>query len=319
MFLLSIIFAFLLAVVLMSILRNLAVKANIYDNPQDDVLKIHKKPVPLIGGVGMLIANLIALGVISIFVEIDFLRLSGILICGFLAAGLGLWDDLRWKNKPQDYRPNAKFTLQVLVSVLIGIILFFVGFRIKFIPISIFDILLGIFYIFGAMNAVNMQDGIDGLAGGLAAISALGFGFLAYFYGSNWGLILSLTLLGSVTGFLIYNFPPASIFMGDSGSHFLGFMLATLAILFTSKPYNLPVFIGPILIIGLPVFDAAYVVIRRLIRKKPLFQGDRGHFYDRLMYKGFSLRKTLAVCYLIQVIFVTGGIILSVFYSGIKI
>lgn len=308
--------AFLLTLVVVPILRNLAVKASLYDNPTGDVLKIHKKPIPFIGGVGILAAALITLGTMLIFVKINRWQFLGILICGFLATGLGLWDDLKWKNRSQNYKPKIKFVLQVLVSSLIGIILFLIGLQIQFIPISILGILLGIFYVFGAMNAVNMQDGIDGLAGGLVAISALGFGFLAYFSGTAWGLLLSLTLLGSVMGFLIYNFPPASIVMGDSGSHFLGVILASIAILFTSKPYNLPLFVGPILIIGLPVFDAAYAVIRRSIRRKPLFQGDRGHFYDRLMHKGFSLRKTLGICYLIQVLFVTGGVILSVFYGG---
>lgn len=312
MFLLSGILAFLLALVLIPIFRNLAVKTNLCDNPRDDVLKIHKRPMPLIGGVGMLLAVLIALGAMPIFVKINHWQLLAILTSGLLAAGLGLWDDLRWKNKSQDYKPKVKFTLQILVSSLIGIILFLVKIQIQFIPISIFAILSAIFYIFGAMNAINMQDGIDGLAGGLVAISGLGFGLWAHFTSNVWGVLLSLSLLGSVMGFLIYNFPPASIFMGDSGSHFLGFILATLVILFTSKPYNLSLFIGPILIIGLPVFDAAYAVIRRLIQKKALFKGDRSHFYDRLIHKGFSVRQTLVICYLVQILFVTGGIILAV-------
>lgn len=316
MFLLFGVFAFLLAAMVTPTFRNLAVEANLYDNSTGDVLKIHKEPIPFTGGVGILAAALITFGTMLIFVKINRWQFLGILICGFLATGLGLWDDLKWKNRSSNYKPKIKFVLQVLVSSLIGIILFLIGLQIQFIPISILGILLGIFYVFGAMNAVNMQDGIDGLAGGLVVISALGFGLLAYFSGSTWGLLLSLTLLGSVMGFLIYNFPPASVVMGDSGSHFLGFILAALAILFTSKPYNLPLVSGPILIIGLPVFDAAYAVIRRSIRRKALFEGDRGHFYDRLMHKGFCLRKTLGICYLIQILFVTGGIILSVFYGG---
>jgi len=163
MFLLSGILAFLLALVLIPIFKNLAVKTNLCDNPRDDVLKIHKRPIPLIGGVGMLLTTSIALGVMPVFVKINHWQLLGILTSGLLAAGLGLWDDLRWKNKSQDYKPKVKFTLQILVSSLIGIILFFAKFQIQFIPISIFAILLAIFYIFGGMNAINMQDGIDGL------------------------------------------------------------------------------------------------------------------------------------------------------------
>lgn len=306
-------FAFLLAMVFIPILKNIAVKADICDNPTNDALKIHKDSIPLIGGVGMLMASLIALGIMPAFVKVEPWRLLGILIGGSLVTGLGLWDDLRWKNRLQDYKPKIKFILQVLTSSLIGIILFLVGFQIRFIPIGILGVSLGIIYVFGAMNAVNMQDGIDGLAGGLVAISALGFGFLAYFSGNIWGLLLSLTLLGSVMGFLIYNFPPASIFMGDSGSHFLGFMLAALAIGFTSKPYDARWFIGPILIIGLPVFDGVYTVLRRSIQRRPLFKGDRGHFYDQLNHRGFSIRQTVLICYLIQSILVAGGLILMYF------
>ena len=298
---------FLVTLGLIPIAKRIGIKYGICDNPGGDPLKIHPRPIPNLGGVVMFVAILISAMTSVIFVKFDLWKLLGILSCGAIVLSLGLWDDLRWKSKTI-YKPIVKFTAQVLVSVGIGILLLIMGIRIQFIPISVVMGLLAAFYVFGSMNAINMQDGIDGLAGGLVAISAIGFTTLSIYTGNTLGLVLSLSTLGAVLGFLIYNFHPASIFMGDNGSHFLGFMLALLAISSTAKPYDLRWFIGPILIIGLPVFDAAWAVIRRLARRKPLFEGDRGHFYDRMMRRGLTVRQTVFVCYLLQAVFVSSGV-----------
>lgn len=311
MYIFTSVISFLLALGFTLIIRNVTTKYNIYDNPKDDVLKIHKQPVSCLGGVVILSAISVGLAIAVVFlIKVNLWKLFTILFCGVMIFGLGLWDDLKWKNS-KNYKPNTKFILQILMSILVGIILFNSGIRIQFIPIGIVGAMITIFYIFGAINAINMEDGLDGLAGGLVCISVLGFAVLSYFAYDKLALILSLCLLGAVAGFLIYNFSPASIFMGDNGSLFLGFMLAVLAIRFTSKPYNIRWFIGPILIIGLPVFDGVYTVLRRSIQRKPLFEGDRGHFYDRLNHRGFSVRQTVLICYSIQIILVISGLILT--------
>ncbi len=303
---------FFLTVILVFFSKKLAKRFHIYDNP-DTIIAIHRRPVPHSGGVGMFLAVFITLmlSFFFIFKQIKLLSLVSVLIGGLLAFSLGLWDDLKWKRIRKNYRPNIKFILQVVVSGVVSIVLVVGGLSIRFIPIGFVGMLLVIFYIFGGMNAVNMQDGLDGLAAGLVAISAVGFAGLSFLTGNTLGLILSLSTLGAVLGFLMYNFPPASIFMGDSGSHFLGFVVAALAITFTSRPYDLRWSIGPILIIGLPVFDAAWAVGRRFLRRKKLFQGDRGHFYDRMIQKGVSVRRTVLMCWLIQVGFVVGGVSLT--------
>lgn len=304
--------AFFLAVVFVFLSKKLANQLHIYDNP-DSALAIHGHPVPHLGGVGIFLAAFITLmlSFFFIFKQINLLRLSSVLIGGFLVFSLGLWDDLRWKRVRESYRPNMKFILQLVVSGMVSVVLIAGGLSIKIIPVGIMGILLMIFYIFGGMNAVNMQDGVDGLAAGLVAISTAGFTALSFLTGNTLGLMLSLSSLGVALGFLVYNFHPASIFMGDSGSHFLGFIVAALAIIFASKPYDLRWFIGPILIIGLPIADAAWAVGRRVLQRKKLFQGDRGHFYDRMIQKGISVRKAVLVCYLIQAGFVAGGVTLT--------
>jgi len=301
--------AFFLAVVFVFLGRKLAKRFHIYDNP-GSILAVHEHPVPLLGGVGIFLPIFMALilSFFFIFKQASLLRLASVLTGGLLAFSLGLWDDLKWKRIKRSYRPNVKFILQVAVSGVISIALIGGGLSIRFIPVGIVGMLLVIFYIFGGMNAINMQDGLDGLAAGLVAISTAGFAGLSLLTGNTLGLVVSLSTLGAVLGFLLYNFHPASIFMGDSGSHFLGFIVAALAIIFTSRPYDLRWFIGPILIIGLPVADAGWTVRRRFLQGKKLFRGDRGHFYDRMMQKGISVKGTLLVCWLIQAGFVVGGL-----------
>jgi len=311
MLFLSGVISFAITLALIPIAKKTGIKYGIYDNPEGDPLKIHRRPIPNLGGVVIFAAILVSAMISVIFVKVDLWKLLSVLSCGVIVLALGLWDDLRWKNTTI-YKPIVKFAAQVSVSALVGILLFIIGLRIQFIPIPVVMGVLAAFYVFGGMNAVNMQDGIDGLAGGLVAVSAVGFMALSVYTGNTLGLVLSLSTLGAVSGFLVYNSYPASIFMGDNGSHFLGFMLVLLAISFTSKPYNIRWFIGPILIIGVPVFDAGWAVIRRLLRRKPLFEGDRGHLYDRLMRRGLSVRQTVFACCLLQAVFVGSGILLLV-------
>lgn len=309
MYLVTGVLAFLASSAMIPLLKRLAFKYGIYDNPSEDELKIHEQPIPSVGGIAILLAMLVSTLVATAFMEVPSLPLVGALVGGIMTFGLGFWDDLSWKNTER-YRPSVKFSGQISVSILTAVLLFLVGIKIQLIPLAAGAILFGIFYIFGGINAINMQDGIDGLAGGIVTISALGFLGLSLQTGNTMGLILSSSIVGAALGFLVHNFPPASIFMGDSGSHLLGFMMALLAILFTSKPYDFLWFIGPILIVGLPVFDAAWAVIRRLIWRKPLFEGDRGHLYDQMMHRGLSMSQTVLICYLIQAIFVSGGMLL---------
>jgi UDP-GlcNAc:undecaprenyl-phosphate GlcNAc-1-phosphate transferase len=168
--------------------------------------------------------------------------------------------------------------------------------------------LLASIYIFVVINSINYQDGIDGLAGGLSVISLIGFIILSLFLNNNFTLITSLIFLGAILSFLIFNFPPAKIFMGDSGAYSLGFALTVLAISF-AKPYNIYSALSPIFIIGLPVFDGVFSNVRRIFYGKSIFFGDRNHFYDKLL-RIFSIRKTLLISYSLQILSVIIGLII---------
>ena len=301
--------SFFLAVVFVYLSKKLAGFFRLYYYP-DSPLDIHDRPVPFLGGLGIFLAVLITFAISYFLISnpVNLFWLSSLLTGGVLAFFLGLWDDLRVRGAKVEMTYKKKFIFQLAISGIVSIAFVMGGLIIKVFPLGIVGVLLMTFYILGGMNAVNLQDGLDGLAAGLVAISSVGFAILSILTGNTVALILSLSGLGAALGFLVYNFHPASIFMGDNGSYFLGFLVAVLAIIFTSKAYDLRWFLGPILIIGLPVADTAWTVIRRILQRKSIFQGDRGHIYDRMIKKGVSVRATVLICYLIQVALVAWGI-----------
>lgn len=304
----SLLIAFIFSLAFVPLLKKVAFKFRCYDDPSGDALKIHQKPIPYLGGLGVFIGFGAGLAMARILHQISGLQSLGLLVGSVVILFLGFWDDLKWKKFGN---PILKLFCQFLAGTVIVLILIKIGVNFHF---SIYPLLAAViagFYIIGSMNALNMQDGMDGLAGGITAISLIGFAILSIIQSNVFSLTISLSLLGGIISFLIYNWHPASIFMGDNGSHFLGFLLAILAITFSGHPlYNLKQFIGPILIIGLPVFDAAWAIIRRLSQGHSPFYGDRGHLYDRLHLKGLSIKKTVLICYLIQSIMLILGIVI---------
>jgi len=287
-------FSFLVCLFLSFSFWKIGDKYKIFDRATSDPLKIHKKSVSCLGGLAMILTMII----ISWFKGIDYNAIV-IIIGAVLFFCLGFADDLKWRDKAK-IRPFYKFLFLVLFSVLTGLIILTAGIKFQFFPILIIEAVLTFSYIFVMVNAINYQDGVDGLASGLAIISLLGFSIL----GLN-----TFYLIAVILGFLVFNFPPAKIFMGDSGAYFLGFILAVYAISF-SQPYNFPSIIAPAFVLGLPLFDGVFTNIRRLFNKKSIFLGDRKHLYDRIMHKGFSTRKTIFVCYLLHSILVLMGLLI---------
>ena len=299
--------SFLISLILIPFLKKIAEKKELFDIPQGDVLKIHKKPIPVLGGLVMLIASILVLLFFCLEKQDLGCKIAAIISGSLIIFLLGFWDDLKWKHVSQ-IKPYFKFLFLIIFPLISGLILFSSGIKFNFFPEIILAGFFTFLYIFVLINAVNYQDGMDGLAGGLVVISLIGFTVLGLISENNLALILSLILLGAVSGFLIFNLPPAKIFMGDSGAYFLGFILAVLAIIF-SQPYNISSILGPVFIIGLPIFDGVFANIRRLFQKKSIFLGDRKHFYDRILQRGFSARKTLLISYSLQIISAAIGLL----------
>ena len=236
-YLLSLI-SFTISLIATLILRNFGIKKHLCDEPGN--LKVHKKPIPYLGGVGIFLGFVSGLIFARLFHQISGLQATGIIIGSIVILFLGFWDDLKWKK---EVNPVFKLLCQFVAGALIVFILTKIGVNFKFSLSPIICALMAGFYIVGAMNALNMQDGLDGLAGGITAISLTGFIILSISTSMTFPLVLCIALLGGIIGFLVYNWNPASIFMGDNGSHFLGFSLAILAIMFSGHPiYNLKQF-----------------------------------------------------------------------------
>lgn len=287
--------SFIISFAIVPTLISFSKKKRIFDFPEGDILKIHKNPVPILGGTAMFVAVTILFLVLAIS-NIKFLYIAlGCLIIFIL----GIWDDLKWKHV-SSRKPLLKFSFLVLCSLLSSLALYFCGIKFFLFP------LLAPIYVFVFINAVNYQDGIDGQAGVLSLLSFAGFAVLSIISGNYLSLIFSLLFIGTILGFLYYNLPPAKIFMGDSGAYLLGFALSALAIIFSKN------ILSGIFIFGLPLFDGIYSNVRRALKGKSIFLGDREHFYDRMINRGFSVRKTLFISSVLQVLFVVIGIFMYI-------
>ncbi|HLF91358.1 MAG TPA: hypothetical protein VI451_20610 [Anaerolineales bacterium] len=277
--------------ILVPIVRWLSFRLGRVAQPRLD--RWHQKPTPLLGGVGIFLAFLgtlsLAYTVIMPDTPIRWALLAGSVVM-FL---VGIYDDLR------PLTPHVKMAGQILAA---GIVVFS-GYRTGFFRSELLNILLTMVWLVGITNAINLLDNMDGLAGGISFITAC---FLCFFFwrvpGQEDFLILSLALAGAVLGFLIFNFPPASIFMGDSGSLFLGFTLAALAI--ARKPQASNVFTVmsvPTLIFLLPILDTTFVTFTRLLRGQSPAKGGRDHTSHRLVAFGLSERQTVFILYALAV------------------
>ena len=291
--------AFIIALALTPVAKSIAYKIGAIDVPKDK-RRVHKEPTPRLGGLAIYYGFLIS---ILIFSKIDK-QLIGILAGSLLIVVVGIIDDVK------QIRASIKLVVQIVAALIVA----FCNVRISAIsmPVGLVDggiLSLGIFsipitvlWIVGATNAVNLIDGLDGLAAGICSIATFSLFFIAILAGEASVAILAAALAGSCLGFLPYNFNPAKIFMGDTGSTFLGYMLSIICIQGLFKGYVVISFIVPFLILGLPLFDTTFAILRRIKNKKPIMSPDRGHLHHRLMDMGLSQKQTVAILYVIAMI-----------------
>lgn len=264
--------------------------------------KIHGRPVPRLGGIAIVIgfyAPLLGLlvlqsGVGGMFLAERNLAL-GLFLGGILIAALGVYDDVRGAGA------GKKFAVQFAVAG----IMYYLGFRVTAIANPFGGpILLGVvsfpftlLWIVGIINALNIIDGLDGLAGGVALVAVSTIFLISFHRNQPLMILFCAALAGSILGFLFYNFNPASIFMGDTGSMFLGFVLATSSIRSGQKSSTAVTVLIPIIILGFPILDTLLAMSRRAIRGRPLFRADKEHIHHRLLGLGLSHRQAVLVLY----------------------
>lgn len=296
---LAFVVAFIFSFAATPLVYRFAFKIGAIDVPKDS-RRMHKKPTPRLGGLAIIFGFMV-----SIFCFGEMTRqLMGMLIGAAVIAAMGVIDDCK------NLRAKLKFAIQILAALLV----IFIG-DIKITVITnpnIFSdspylvlpgwlsILTTIFWIVFITNAVNFIDGLDGLAAGVSAIMSVSLVFIALRVGEYPVAVIGLALMGACFGFLPFNFNPAKIFMGDTGSTFLGFILATLSIQGIFKSYAIISFAVPLLILGLPLFDALFAMIRRVYHGKSPMEADRGHLHHRLIDMGFSQKQTVFILYAIS-------------------
>jgi UDP-GlcNAc:undecaprenyl-phosphate GlcNAc-1-phosphate transferase len=280
--------ALLIAIAATPVARRIAPRLGVMDHPNPR--KVHAQPMPLLGGVAIVIASLLTLLLLRDRFEIQ--QLSSILFGAALVAFLGFYDD-RWELRP---------ILKLLGQIVAAGILILSGVKVTSLPLEWLNIVVTLLWVVGLTNSLNLLDNMDGLSSGVAAVCASFFVVMAALSGQIYVGALAAALLGATLGFLVYNFNPASIFMGDTGSMFLGFMLAAIGIKLRF-PANVPfvTWMVPIIVMGIPIFDTTLVFISRLRRgKNPLTTPGKDHLSHRLVSRGFTTREAVMTHYLVS-------------------
>lgn len=294
---LAMIVAAAISCALTPLVKLLAKKVGAMDIPKDD-RRMHHNPIPRMGGLAIFLGFLIS---VLIFQKLQLgSELQGILLGAVIILILGVLDDI------MTLRALPKFLVQIVAAIIVVVH----GCRIDhFLGWTLPDWLsypLSVIWIVAITNAINFIDGLDGLAAGVSAISAGTMLIVALLLVPDPTAmvcaILLAALVGACVGFIPYNFNPATIFMGDTGSTFLGFMLASISIFGLFKTYAVISFAVPFLVLGLPIFDICFAVIRRVAHGQSPMHADRGHVHHRLIDMGFSQKQAVAISYLLSAI-----------------
>ncbi|MDD2498478.1 MAG: MraY family glycosyltransferase [Desulfitobacteriaceae bacterium] len=301
---LAVLAAFVIAYLLTPVMKKAGIFVGAVDKPNER--KVHRGLITRIGGVAIYAGFLLP----SLFI-LDMSRpVLGLIISGTMVMMLGLVDDIRGIS------PKMKLLGQIIA----GLVLVYYGVEVQFItnPLNGGIISLGylsvpvtVFWVIGVTNAVNLIDGLDGLAAGISAIAAVTLAVVAWTQGQYVTVSLALFLAAGALGFLRYNFHPAQLFMGDCGSMFLGFNLGALAVMGLSKGATVISLFIPVIILGIPILDTFFAIVRRFNNKKPIFQADKGHLHHCLLEMGLTHKQSVLVIYAITFLLGSSAVLLT--------
>ena len=270
------------------------------DGP-DGGRKTQDRPIPKLGGIAVAIAfTLVFLTAVGVSGEITaFQLLASVLLPALIVAGLGFIDDIRALN------PWIRLTAQTLLALLV----WFTGTQVGFFRIDWLDALITVVWIVGLTNAMNLLDNSDGLAASTTLVAALGTGIVAVIYGQFFVGALSFALAGTAAGFLWHNWAPASVYLGDAGAYFLGFLLAIVTLRLRPVSVALPwSALIPVLLVFVPILDTTFVTVRRLLEGRHPFTPGRDHLSHLLMDRGLSVRQAVGVLQLILIVSVSAAV-----------
>lgn len=299
----SLLAAFIASILFTPLVKRLAFRIGAVDKP--NYRKVHAKIMPRIGGLAIFLAFLV--GVLVLLPTNE--AMIPILIGAFIIIITGVLDDML------EISAKAKFLGQTVAA---AVIIFYGHIEIDFINLPFggvvdfgyLSIPLTLIWIVGITNAINLIDGLDGLAAGVSTIALVTLATMAFIMGNTFVLVMATVLAVSTIGFLFYNFHPAKIFMGDTGALFLGFMISVLALL-GFKNVTFVSLVIPIVMLGVPISDTFFAIVRRLLNKQPPFQPDKSHLHHRLLSIGFTHRQTVIIIYGIAIMFGLAAVIFS--------
>lgn len=302
--------AFFVSIALTRLIMRVAVRFDFVDKP-DYVRKFHKDAVPCVGGIGIFIAFFLPVTALFFFYE-NFIseqlmhlptELLGLVGGATIGLVMGFIDDvrgmhIRWKLLLQALAATVAFAAGYTIA---EVNIPFVG----VIEVGILSYPLTLFWFLGCMNALNFLDGLDGLAAGVSLLVSITLFLVSLIFENGVSMVLAISLAGAIMGFLLYNFHPARIFLGDSGSMLLGFLIGALSILAgrtTETTTTVSLFI-PLVALGLPVLDTCLVIARRWFRRAPIASPDRRHIHYALISMGLGHKRTVLILYLASILF----------------
>jgi UDP-GlcNAc:undecaprenyl-phosphate GlcNAc-1-phosphate transferase len=290
------------------IVKSFAHRVGAIDVPKDG-RRMHTHPIPRLGGLAIFLGFLLS---VVLFANID-MEVQGILLGAVVVVIVGVIDDI------VPLPALLKFTLQI-VAALIAV---FHGVEIniisnpafwgaaEYLNFGVLTVPVTVLWIVAITNSVNLIDGLDGLAAGVSAISSFTMLIIALVVADLNVAVIMAALAGSCLGFLPYNRNPARIFMGDTGALLLGYILATVSIIGLFKFYAIISFVVPVLVVGLPLFDTAFAIVRRVLRGRSPMSPDRGHFHHRLIDMGLSQKQAVAIAYAISGILGLSAVVIT--------
>lgn len=300
-----IVIPFLFVLAITPFIKRVAKHIGAMDIPNER--KVHKVPIPRLGGLGIymgFILGYVLFGTMS-------LKMNAILIGSFIIIITGIIDDIN------PIPAKIKFLFQIVAASVVAFYgkillsdLSAFGFYIEF---GIFSYPITILFIVSIINCINLIDGLDGLAAGLSSIYfiTIGIVIVGWMHTFELDAVITFVMLGSTLGFLCHNFNPAKIFMGDSGSMFLGYIIAVIALL-GFKNVTLTSFAVPCLILAIPILDTLFAILRRLVNHKPISAPDKNHFHHQLLKLNLGQGKTVLIIYLVDILFAVASIIYAI-------
>lgn len=304
--------AFATTLLLTPYIKTLAIKLKAIDEPK--ARGMHKKSIPRMGGLAIVVGFYISIFIAMPYVEeLRTIQVVGFIIGSLLIVIMGIIDDVK--------QLSAK--IKLVIQLIAALVVVYTGTSIEFYNWRIFDNiaflspLITVLWIVGLTNAVNFIDGLDGLAAGVTAICSTCMLILCLIANNPLAVIFTASLAGSCLGFIPRNFNPAEIFMGDTGSNFLGFVLAVSSIIGVFKGYAILSVVIAVFALALPILDTAFAMLRRFINRKPIMQADRGHLHHRLVDKGYSQKETVIILYILSIF--SGGIAILIALESLMV